>query len=675
MYSVSANTSVADAHTVINARQADEEALHTAHRTIPVRIRRYAGLGCDNTSILPIRSVGCQSMRVPEWPMLRLCNEVECIRQKCTKGCRGHIGRIVVTNDEMGLERTTNRVCIHPVFLQGESYRENLLLSRVYNSMRSNNFNDVRDAALDELSGKEGIFRRETLGGRIDGSLRSVIVPYYAGDGGTIMVPRTLAERVAVPVLGDGVVREGRLKEFTYAIVIRPPTMTSLSCQPMRMEVWDRPCLGFPVQRCKDYNADFDGDEVHVYPMTTRAAELECSQWEFQRSVVQSVLDEEREKGICAPGTFQTSSIVLMHDSSEEAQQAVDNWVDTAVTMAVGYKGHCVKSYWLTEAAEDDGYMGEERIVKPAIFNSWYDGMKSIMAVQHSQGPIGRASITSRHMVSMVKSVQTLNVRTGLGDSDDDGENQTSVDGVYPLAVSPHAVAALANPSLVTLISPTVTEICKDSPGVALMSRICSSLQQKALDQSKPGMLQMTRVNTADCIVGMEGSVAGLLSLDMTDPIEIQHVTAVMVDCAIQFADEYEDLVPAIVNTVDTADWWRDPTDVSVTAVNPSEEYSTGGGTKDLDAFRMLVACIDHAGITPEPQAVNEVLHAMRVANDDVRLRRPRSSKSRICNGGGNQMCSWMIQRFVSNTAPTPEVPNTLVACMHSMALSGNFTF
>ncbi|CAN0510809.1 unnamed protein product, partial [Scytosiphon promiscuus] len=38
-------------------------------------------------------------------------------------------------------------------------------------------------------------------------------------------------------------------------------------------------CLGFPTLACAPYNADFDGDEVQGYCVTTPSAVEECKMW------------------------------------------------------------------------------------------------------------------------------------------------------------------------------------------------------------------------------------------------------------------------------------------------------------------------------------------------------------------------------------------------------------
>lgn len=47
----------------------------------------------------------------------------------------------------------------------------------------------------------------------------------------------------------------------------------------MVVRLWDRECIGLSPYNCKDFNADFDGDEVQVYPLGEARSLAECSRW------------------------------------------------------------------------------------------------------------------------------------------------------------------------------------------------------------------------------------------------------------------------------------------------------------------------------------------------------------------------------------------------------------
>lgn len=128
---------------------------------------------------------------------------------------------------------------------------------------------------------KSGVVRYQCLGGTIDGSIRSVIIPCWECRPNEIAVPRSVAVNFRYPVRLTKETREGilvsprydylPLEEGDTVIVNRPPSLWQGSCEPMVVRLWGRECIGLSPHNCSDFNADFDGDEVQIYPSSSIA--------------------------------------------------------------------------------------------------------------------------------------------------------------------------------------------------------------------------------------------------------------------------------------------------------------------------------------------------------------------------------------------------------------------
>lgn len=62
----------------------------------------------------------------------------------------------------------------------------------------------------------------------------------------------------------------------------------------------DATCIGFPTLACAPYNADFDGDEIQAYCVTSRGAVEECSMWKgtvVRSYSVRNLMEEMRRLG------------------------------------------------------------------------------------------------------------------------------------------------------------------------------------------------------------------------------------------------------------------------------------------------------------------------------------------------------------------------------------------
>lgn len=134
---------------------------------------------------------------------------------------------------------------------------------------------------------KEGHMRKDILGTTVSGSARLIIVPQVQFPKGNIALPRNIAQLIRTPArdrdtetgMYTNVMGERHVEDGDWCILIRPPSLTYLSTEPMRVRLWDVPTLGISPDDVGYWHGDFDGDEMHMYPIYDKESIEECERW------------------------------------------------------------------------------------------------------------------------------------------------------------------------------------------------------------------------------------------------------------------------------------------------------------------------------------------------------------------------------------------------------------
>lgn len=140
----------------------------------------------------------------------------------------------------------------------------------------------------DMMLTKKGKMRGDMLSGTVDGSMREVIAPYWTRDRLVVGVPRRVAKNMKVlrvekdteTGLYNKFYKEDHLREGDFLAMVRPPSITHKSVQPMKVVLWDHECLGLPPSHADEFHADHDGDEMHGTFLTFPSTLEECEKWE-----------------------------------------------------------------------------------------------------------------------------------------------------------------------------------------------------------------------------------------------------------------------------------------------------------------------------------------------------------------------------------------------------------
>lgn len=134
---------------------------------------------------------------------------------------------------------------------------------------------------------KTGHMRKDILGTTVSGSARLIIVPQVQFPRGEIALPRNIAALMKVPARTvdpltgrrTNVIGERSVHDGDWCIVVRPPSLTHMSTQPMRIRLWNTPTMGISPDDVGFWHGDFDGDEMHIYPVYEEDSIAECERW------------------------------------------------------------------------------------------------------------------------------------------------------------------------------------------------------------------------------------------------------------------------------------------------------------------------------------------------------------------------------------------------------------
>ena len=176
------------------------------------------------------------------------------------------------------------------------------------NSMRKGSASTLMHAAqhrplrslADILRGKQGRFRRNLLGKRVDYSGRSVIVIGPRLKINECGVPKKMAlelfkpfvirelidkEIVFNPRAANKLIEEGpdvvweileKVVKGKYVLLNRPPTLHRLSIEAFKPKLVEGLALQVPALICEPFNADFDGDQMAIHYPLSEEAQREC---------------------------------------------------------------------------------------------------------------------------------------------------------------------------------------------------------------------------------------------------------------------------------------------------------------------------------------------------------------------------------------------------------------
>ncbi|KAG7358005.1 RNA polymerase Rpb1, domain 2 [Nitzschia inconspicua] len=262
-----------------NLEDGDEPSCHE-----PNFIRRAIYEGCTISTACRVSSYGlrrCDSRRG------QIINSESDYKWQCKihgRGCMGHLE----ADPRMAVTLMPSSIIPNPSDATNAYQR---LKNRVCEGLISHE--QYRDLTSKIMMGKKGLIR-SMCSIRVEGTMKAVISVGVNGMEGTIDVPDKICRSIKIPCIVDDRVETKRLNDGDWALLVRQPCLWSGSIQPVRIRVTDEDMVGtgderwdvnwtikLPPDMCAPYAADFDGDQMTIFPVKSQEAVDECNRFRW----------------------------------------------------------------------------------------------------------------------------------------------------------------------------------------------------------------------------------------------------------------------------------------------------------------------------------------------------------------------------------------------------------
>lgn len=336
---------------------------------------------------------------------------------------------------------------------------------------------------LDQLMlSKEGVLRGRCLSGFVGGSMRMVILPSWDLNINEIYIPRYAIKSLKIPSRNyDGIdgpkFKYDTVKEGSYVIVVRPPSLNESSVQPMKLKFWDKTAIGISPLNCAEYHADFDGDEMQLYFINTVEAVRECEKWGL---ITRPMFDFDAIKEELGD-SFDRKT--FMDNTTINLNEALANVNITPTMKASKIKNESFEMIRTQLACTDLEFV---------VLSE--NGIHDIMQQQLTQGEIGKISRSARG-----------------------GTMDFLSYGSYERHISKSVGCSYSTPDnrLVVCRSIPLFGAYAGSPACTLVSRICSVVQQSYLDSHRAKLHKISKFDMASSFI--TGEVKdGIIALSST---------------------------------------------------------------------------------------------------------------------------------------------------------------
>merc|ERR1712035_254633 len=128
----------------------------------------------------------------------------------------------------------------------------------------------------DIIEGKQGRFRQNLLGKRVDYSGRSVIIVGPELKLNQCGLPREMAIELFQPLVIHRLIYDGQVMEGHPIFLNRAPTLHRLGIQAFEPILVEGRAIKLHPLVCSAFNADFDGDQMAVHIPLSPEAQAEC---------------------------------------------------------------------------------------------------------------------------------------------------------------------------------------------------------------------------------------------------------------------------------------------------------------------------------------------------------------------------------------------------------------
>ena len=192
---------------------------------------------------------------------------------KLHENCLGHMGKT-----EGNILLPIQSMSVHNINISNSVYKATEIALQNPGTFGKIKYDQI---LRESMKKKTGRMRKGILNCHIDGSLRMVITPQWDFPRNVIAIPDYLSDKWYVCRLDETTNRYSSMlvKDGDNAVVVRPPSLSARSIQPMVVRYWKHTCMGISPDILKAFEGDYDGDEMHVNPVYSKAAIEECKRW------------------------------------------------------------------------------------------------------------------------------------------------------------------------------------------------------------------------------------------------------------------------------------------------------------------------------------------------------------------------------------------------------------
>jgi hypothetical protein len=189
------------------------------------------------------------------------------------ENCLGHMGK-----SSSGLLLPIQSLSVHNINISNSIYKATETALKGTSEFHKAKYYEI---LRESMRRKTGRMRRGILNCHIDGSLRMVITPQWDFPRNVVAIPSYLQGKWKVCRFNKETNKYATLPvlDGDRAVVVRPPSLSAKSIQPMVIRFWPETCMGISPDILKSFEGDYDGDEMHVNPVYSDKALEECEAW------------------------------------------------------------------------------------------------------------------------------------------------------------------------------------------------------------------------------------------------------------------------------------------------------------------------------------------------------------------------------------------------------------
>lgn len=238
------------------------------------RVERLVYDGSDPSDDWIITGVGHSKLKMKNVQLINVDSKVDYI-SKCPyhENCLGHM-----CSTKSGVILPPQSLAIDTAVIRNDiSKAADFALGGTSAFYR----NHAKETLSNSMKAKTGRMRQGILNCHVDGSLRMVITPHDMNDLYTVFVPSYLKDKWRVVRLDPDTQKyvSEYVEDGDYAVGLRPPSLVKESVQYCRLSFWDKTCLGISPIFVAALRGDYDGDEIHLYPIYSEEAVAEAKEW------------------------------------------------------------------------------------------------------------------------------------------------------------------------------------------------------------------------------------------------------------------------------------------------------------------------------------------------------------------------------------------------------------